>query len=98
MSNNKSPLTKAKSLLSGGKQNFVIILAAIVLFVVFYLINPGFASKGNLLTMTKALVPYATLSGRYLCYRHRRYRPVHRYCLLRLRCSGRRTVQDRCFR
>ena len=62
MSNNKSPLTKVKSLLSGGKQNFVIILAAIVLFVVFYLINPGFASKGNLLTMTKALVPYAILS------------------------------------
>ena len=62
MSNNKSPLTKAKSLLAGGKQNFVIILAAIVLFAVFYLINPGFASKGNLLTMTKALVPYAILS------------------------------------
>ena len=62
MSNNKSPLTKVKSLMAGGKQNFVIILAAIVLFVVFYLINPGFASKGNLLTMTKALVPYAILS------------------------------------
>ena len=62
MSNNKSSLTKAKSLLSSGKQNFVIILAAVVLFVVFYLINPGFASKGNLLTMTKALVPYAILS------------------------------------
>ena len=62
MSNNKNPLTKAKSLLAGGKQNFVIILAAIVLFAVFYLINPGFASKGNLLTMTKALVPYAILS------------------------------------
>ena len=62
MSNNKSPLTKAKSLLAGGKQNFVIILAAVVLFAVFYLINPGFASKGNLLTMTKALVPYAILS------------------------------------
>ena len=61
MSNNKT-LTKTKTLLSGGKQNFVIILAAIVLFVVFYLINPGFASKGNLLTMTKALVPYAILS------------------------------------
>ena len=62
MSNNKNPLTKAKSLLAGGKQNFVIILAAVVLFAVFYLINPGFASKGNLLTMTKALVPYAILS------------------------------------
>ena len=62
MSNNKSPLMKVKSLLAGGKQNFVIILAAIVLFVVFWLINPGFASDSNLLTMTKALVPYAILS------------------------------------
>ena len=62
MSNNKSSMTKIKSLLAGGKQNFVIILAAIVLFAVFYLINPGFASQGNLLTMTKALVPYAILS------------------------------------
>ena len=60
MSKNKS--LKVKSLLSSGKQNFVIILAAIVLFVVFYLINPSFASKGTLLTMTKALVPYAILS------------------------------------
>ena len=59
---NKSPLTKAKSLLSSGKQNFVIILAAVVLFVVFTLINPGFAKSGNLLTMTKSLVPYAILS------------------------------------
>ena len=62
MSNNKNSLNKVKSLISGGKQNFVIILAAIVLFAVFYLINPGFASSGNLLTMTKALVPYAILS------------------------------------
>ena len=53
---------KISSLLSGGKQNFVIILAAIVLFGVFTLINPGFASDSNLLTMTKALVPYAILS------------------------------------
>ena len=53
---------KISSLLSGGKQNFVIILSAIVLFGVFTLINPGFASSSNLLTMTKALVPYAILS------------------------------------
>ena len=51
MSNKKSPLLAAKNVLAGGKQNFVIILAAIVLFIVFYLINPGFASQGNLLTM-----------------------------------------------
>lgn len=62
MSNKNNPLTKAKSLLSSGKQNFVIILAAVVLFAVFTLINPGFAKSGNLLTMTKSLVPYAILS------------------------------------
>ena len=47
---------------SAGKQNFIIILAAIALFAVFTLINPRFASSGNLLNMTKALVPYAILS------------------------------------
>ena len=54
--------SKIKSLLSGGKQNFVIILAAVVLFLGFTLINPGFAKSGNLLTMTKSLVPYAILA------------------------------------
>ena len=62
MDNKKSPLSNVKGLLAGGKQNFVIILAAIVLFLIFTLINPGFASSGNLLTMTKSLVPYAILS------------------------------------
>lgn len=53
---------KKSTLLAGGKQNFVIILAAVVLFAVFYLINPGFASQGNLLTMAKSYVPYAILA------------------------------------
>ena len=35
---------------ASGMQSFIIILAAIALFVVFTLINPGFASSGNLLT------------------------------------------------
>ena len=48
--------------LGGAGQNFVIILAAIVLFAIFYLINPGFASQGNLLTMAKSFVPYAILA------------------------------------
>ena len=62
MNNKKSPLLAAKGLLASGKQNFVIILAAIVLFAVFYVINPGFASQGNLLTMAKSFVPYAVLA------------------------------------
>jgi len=43
-------------------QNFIIILAAIALFAIFTIINPGFASSGNLLTMAKSFVPYAILS------------------------------------
>ena len=47
---------------SAVKQNFIIILAAVALFAVFTLINPNFASKGNVLNMVKALAPYAILS------------------------------------
>ena len=47
---------------ASGMQSFIIILAAIALFVIFTLINPGFASSGNLLTMAKSFVPYAILS------------------------------------
>lgn len=47
---------------TSGMQNIVIILAAIALFAVFTLINPGFATSGNLLVMTKSLVPYAILA------------------------------------
>ena len=47
---------------SAVKQNFIIILAAVALFVVFTLINPNFASKGNILNMVKSLAPYAILS------------------------------------
>lgn len=55
-----------KKLNKGGnsavKQNFIIILAAVALFVVFTLINPNFAGKGNVLNMVKSLAPYAILS------------------------------------
>ena len=53
---------KLKTKGTSGMQNFIIILAAIALFAVFTLINPGFASSGNLLTMAKSFVPYAILS------------------------------------
>ena len=47
---------------NSGKQNFIIILAAVALFAVFTMINPNFASKGNVLNMAKSLAPYAILS------------------------------------
>ena len=62
MSTLKNSKGGKKGLLSGGMQNMVIILAAVVLFLVFYLINPSFASKSTLLTMAKSLVPYAILA------------------------------------
>ncbi len=62
MDNKKSPLLAVRGVFASGKQNFIIILAAVALFAIFTLINPNFASSGNLLSMTKALVPYAILS------------------------------------
>ncbi|MGM9644666.1 MAG: ABC transporter permease [Eubacteriales bacterium] len=47
---------------TNGKQNIVIIAATIVLFIIFTLINGNFASSGNILVMSKSLVPYAILS------------------------------------
>ena len=43
------------------KQNLVIVLATIFLFILFALINPGFADSDVLLTMSKSVVPYAIL-------------------------------------
>ena len=62
MSKKNNPLQAVKGVLAGGKQNFIIILAAIALFAIFTLINPSFASSGNLLVIAKAFVPYAILS------------------------------------
>ena len=62
MNNKKSPLLAVRGIFASGKQNFIIILAAVALFAIFTMINPNFASNGNLLSMTKALVPYAILS------------------------------------
>ena len=45
-----------------GKQNLVIVIATIALFLVFTLINSNFASKSNILLMSKSLVPYAILA------------------------------------
>ena len=62
MSNKKSPLLAAKNVLASGKQNIVIIFAAIALFAIFYLINPYFGSSSNVLDMAKKLIPYAIMA------------------------------------
>ena len=60
--NGAGKTNRLQDIFRSGKQNFVIILAAIALFFVFYLINPNFASDGNVLNMTKSFVPYAILA------------------------------------
>lgn len=52
----------AKYIKNNGKQNIVIVFATVALFAIFTLINPSFADKGVLLTMSKSLVPYAILA------------------------------------
>ena len=52
----------SKYMKTSGKQNIVIVFATVALFAIFTLINPAFASEGMLLTMSKALVPYAILA------------------------------------
>ncbi|MBQ7923100.1 MAG: ABC transporter permease [Clostridia bacterium] len=51
-----------KYIKNNGKQNIVIVFATVALFAIFTLINPSFADKGVLLTMSKSLVPYAILA------------------------------------
>ncbi len=52
----------AKYMSTNGKQNIVIIIATLALFVLFTLVNGNFASPDNLLLMSKSLVPYAILA------------------------------------
>jgi ribose transport system permease protein len=51
-----------KYMSTNGKQNIVIIVATLALFVLFTLVNGNFASPDNLLLMSKSLVPYAILA------------------------------------
>lgn len=44
-----------------GKQNMIIIGATLILFLLFTLISPNYASKSSLLTMIKDITPYAVL-------------------------------------
>ena len=62
MNEKKKVTILSRWLRTGGKQNLVIMLTVILLFVIFQLINPGFLSQGNLLTMTKSFVPYVILA------------------------------------
>lgn len=43
------------------KQNFIIVVALIVLVILFYLLNPNFLNEYNIISMAQSLAPYAIL-------------------------------------
>ncbi len=53
----KSKLT----LFQKSKQNFIIVIALVVLVVIFYLLNPNFLNEYNIISMAQSLAPYAIL-------------------------------------
>lgn len=54
---------KAKDVaVNKGKQNIIIFAALIALALLFYILNPNFFSKYNVVSMTQSLAPYAILA------------------------------------
>ena len=51
----------ANNLKTNGKQNLIIMLSTVVLFLLFTVINTSFADGLNILTMVQELAPYAIL-------------------------------------
>lgn len=53
---------KLKNFVSKGKQNFIVILALVILILIFSLLNPNFIDSYNIVSMTQSLAPYALLA------------------------------------
>ncbi len=49
------------SFLEKSKQNFIIVVALLVLVILFYLLNPNFLNEYNIISMAQSLAPYAIL-------------------------------------
>lgn len=59
---NISVTERAKRIVSKGKQNFIVLLALIVLVLIFSLLNKNFVDKYNIVSMAQSLAPYAILA------------------------------------
>ncbi|MEG2851729.1 MAG: ABC transporter permease, partial [Hydrogenoanaerobacterium sp.] len=55
-------MEKLKRLASKGKQNFIVLLALLVLVIIFSLLNKNFVDKYNIVSMAQSLAPYAILA------------------------------------
>lgn len=53
---------KLKHLVSKGKQNFIVLLALVILVIIFSLLNKNFVDKYNIVSMVQSLAPYAILA------------------------------------
>ena len=53
---------KAKRIAAKGKQNFIVILALVLLVFIFTLLNKNFVDKYNIVSMVQSLAPYAILA------------------------------------
>lgn len=53
---------RAKRLAAKGKQNFIVLLALVVLVLIFSLLNSNFIDRYNIVSMAQSLAPYAILA------------------------------------
>ena len=51
-----------KTFATKGLQNMIILFALLVLILIFYLLNPNFLNRYNLVSMAQSLAPYAILA------------------------------------
>lgn len=53
---------RMKQIISKGKQNFIVLLALVVLVLIFSLLNKNFVDRYNIVSMVQSLAPYAILA------------------------------------
>lgn len=57
-----SVMEKTKRIVSKGKQNFIVLLALVILVIIFSLLNKNFIDRYNIVSMVQSLAPYAILA------------------------------------
>ena len=58
----RSVINFGRNIKTKGMQNMIILIALFVLIFVFYLLNPNFLNRYNIVSMAQSLAPYAILA------------------------------------
>ena len=58
----RSVINFGRNIKTKGMQNMIILIALVVLIFVFYLLNPNFLNRYNIVSMAQSLAPYAILA------------------------------------